>query len=216
MNEERTEVFLDSLNMGNTPYLEALYHDAVSRTIPVIRPAMQTFLKFLLALLKPEKILEVGTAVGFSALFMAEYCDTDVRITTIEKSENLIPEARRHFKEANMEDRITLLEGDAADILPTLQGTYDLIFMDAAKGQYSAFLPEALRLLRTGGVLLSDNVLMDGVVTESRFAVVRRNRTIHERMRSYLWELKNTPSLVTDILPIGDGVAVSVKGAEKE
>ncbi|MCR5502892.1 MAG: O-methyltransferase [Lachnospiraceae bacterium] len=211
MNEERTEVFLNSLDRGSTPYLEELYEDAVKRKIPVIRRPTQTFLRFLLALRRPEKILEIGTAIGFSALFMAEYCDTDVRIITIEKSEKLIPEARQHFREANMEDRITLLEGDAADILPELRESCDLIFMDAAKGQYSAFLPDALRLLKTGGLLLSDNVLMDGVVMESRFAVVRRNRTIHERMRSYLKEIKDHPLLVTDILPVGDGIAVSVK-----
>ena len=110
-----------------------------------------------------------------------------------------------------MEEKITLLEGDAADVLKELEGPYDFIFMDAAKGQYIHFLPEVLRLLAPGGILVSDNVLQDGDVVESRYAVVRRNRTIHSRMREYLWTLKHMDGLETIVLPIGDGMTVSVK-----
>ena len=158
---------------------------------------------------QPSRILEIGTAIGFSALLMSEYMPKDGRITTIEKYEKRIPIARENFRRAGKEDRITLLEGDATEVLKGLSGTYDMIFMDAAKGQYLAFLPEVLRLLAPDGVLVSDNVLQGGDITESRFAVTRRNRTIHSRMRAYLYELTHREGLVTSVLPVGDGVTVS-------
>jgi predicted O-methyltransferase YrrM len=142
---------------------------------------------------------------------MSEYAPENCHITTIEKYEKRIPAARENFRRAGREERITLLEGDAADILKDMEGSFDLIFMDAAKGQYIHFMPDVLRLLAPGGILLSDNVLQDGDIIESRFAVTRRNRTIHSRMREYLYELKHHPELETVILPVGDGVTVSVK-----
>ena len=157
------------------------------------------------------RVLEVGTAVGFSAILMSELIPADGRITTIENYEKRIPLAKDNFRRAGKEEVITLLEGDALDILPTLTEEYDFIFMDAAKGQYIHFLPQVLRLLKRGGVLLSDNVMQDGTVIESRFAVERRDRTIHARMREYLYELKHHDLLQTSILPLGDGVALSVK-----
>jgi len=173
---------------------------------------MQSLLKFLLKFTKPKSILEVGTAIGFSALLMSEYAPGDCHITTIEKYEKRIPIAKENFRKAGREDRITLLEGDATEILR--EGTYDVIFMDAAKGQYIHFLPDILRLLAPGGLLISDNVLQDGDIIESRFAVTRRNRTIHARMREYLYELKHHPELETVILPVGDGVTLSTKKEE--
>ena len=160
---------------------------------------------------KPRQILEVGTAIGFSALLMSEYMPCDGHITTIEKYEKRIPIARENFKKYGKSEQITLIEGDASEVLAGLAGEYDLIFMDAAKGQYIHFLPDILRLLKQGGVLLSDNVLQDGDVIESRYAVTRRNRTIHGRMREYLYELKNHPQLQTSIIPLGDGITLSVK-----
>ena len=158
----------------------------------------------------------MGTAIGFSALLMSEYGPEDCHITTIEKYEKRIPLARENFAKAGKEDKITLLEGDAVEILSQLEGTYDFIFMDAAKGQYINFLPDIMRLLADGGMLVSDNVLQDGDIIESRFAVTRRNRTIHGRMGDYLYELKHHPELVTSILPVGDGVTVSVKQKNKD
>lgn len=214
--DERMAAFIDSLDRGNTPFLDELEKRALQERVPVIRRPMQSLLKFLLRLLKPRNILEVGTAIGFSALFMSEYGPEDCHITTIEKNEKRILQAKENFKQAGAEGRISLLEGDAADILQELRGTYDLIFMDAAKGQYLSFLPEVLRLLAAGGLLVSDNVLQDGDIVESRFAVTRRNRTIHARMRGYLFELKHDPRLETVILPVGDGAALSVKGGMEE
>ena len=168
-------------------------------------------MKVLLAIQKPLNILEVGTAVGFSALLMSEYAPEECRITTIEKYEKRIPIAKENFRRAGKEDKITLLEGDALEILKGLEEKYDFIFMDAAKAQYINYMPEVIRLLEKGGVLVSDNVLQDGDIIESRFAVERRNRTIHSRMREYLYRLKHEEQLLTSIIPLGDGVALSTK-----
>ncbi len=209
--QERMSVYLSSLESGNGAFLDELERRAKEEQIPVIRQDMQSFLKFLLAVHQTKKILEVGTAVGFSALLMAANTPTDCRITTIEKYEKRILTARANFAHAGMEDRITLLEGDAMEIMESLQESYDLIFMDAAKGQYIRLLPQALRLLRTGGLLISDNVLQNGDIIESHYAVERRNRTIYKRMREYLWTLKHTEGLLTSVVPVGDGAAVTVK-----
>ena len=209
--DERMSAFIDSLDAGNTPFLNEIEREAKETNVPIIRTQMQSLIKFLLAMHQPKTILEVGCAIGFSALLMSEYAPAECKITTIEKYEKRIPIARENFKRAGKEDAITLLEGDATDILKNLQGNYDSIFMDAAKGQYIHFLPDILRLMPAGGILLSDNVLQDGDIVESRFAVTRRNRTIHSRMREYLYELKHHPQLETVILPVGDGVTISVK-----
>lgn len=209
--DERMTAFINSLNPGNTEILDQIEREALDAYVPIIRREMQSFLKFLLKAHRPKRILEVGTAVGFSAILMSEYAPKDCQVTTIEKYEKRIPIAKQNFIRAGKEDRITLLEGDAMEILKSLDGPYDLIFMDAAKGQYIYYLPELLRMLPKGGILVSDNVLQDGDVIESRFAVERRNRTIHARMREYLYELTHCGELTTSILPLGDGVTVSVR-----
>ena len=204
MIDERMKTFINSFDRGNPPYLNELEAYAKATDVPIIRTEMQSFLRFLLQMQKPKQILEVGTAIGFSALLMSEYAGDDCHITTIEKYEKRIPIAKANFEKYGKADRITLLEGDATEILKELWGTYDLIFMDAAKGQYINFLPDIMKLLPVGGILLSDNVLQDGDVIES-------NRTIHARMRDYLYELTHHPELETVILPVGDGITVSVR-----
>lgn len=203
--------YINSLDTGNTEFLENLEKYAKANRVPVIRREMQSFLKVLLAMKNPMKILEVGTAIGFSTLLMCEYGPAGCHVTTIENYEKRIPIARENFQKSGRQGQITLLPGDAQDILGRLEGAYDLIFMDAAKGQYIHFLPQVRRLLAMGGVLVSDNVLQDGDIIESRYVVERRNRTIHKRMREYLFALKHDPALVTAILPLGDGVTVSTK-----
>lgn len=209
--DERIITFINSLDTKNSEILEQIETEARTADVPIIRREMQSLLKVLLMLKKPARVLEVGAAVGFSALLMSEYIPEESRITTIENYEKRIPVARENFRRAGKEDQITLIEGDAAEVLKTLDGPYDFIFMDAAKGQYIHYLPDILRLLPPGGCLVSDNVMQDGDVIESRFAVERRNRTIHARMREYLYELKHNDSLTTSIIPLGDGVAVSIK-----
>ncbi len=209
--DERMLAFIQSMDKGNPPFLTKLEEEAIRTEVPIIRSAMQSLMRFLLQLHKPARILEVGTAIGFSAILMAEYGPADCEITTIEKYEKRIPLAHANFEASGYADRITLLEGDAADILKELKEPYDMIFMDAAKGQYIHFMPDVLRLLKPGGLLVSDNILQDGEIIESRFAVIRRNRTIHSRMREYLYALTHEDSLETVVLPVGDGVTLSIK-----
>lgn len=209
--DERMRTYINSLNTGNTAFLEELEQAALETGVPMIRREMQSFIKTLLAMKKPKRILEVGTAIGFSTLLMCEYGPSDLKITTIENYEKRIPIAKENFKKAGREEQITLLEGDAGEILKTLSETYDFIFMDAAKGQYINWLPDVLRLMEKGSVLVSDNVLQEGDIIESRYLVERRNRTIYKRMREYLYELTHNPILVTSVLPVGDGAAVSIR-----
>ena len=209
--DERLVTYIDSLDRGNTDFLNQLEMEALRDHVPIIRRETQSLLKVLLELTAPSRILEVGTAVGFSALLMSTYGPGECRITTIENYEKRISAARENFKKAGKEKQITLLEGDAQKVLKTLEEPFDFIFMDAAKGQYIHFLPDILRLLVKGGILISDNVLQDGDIIQSHFAVERRNRTIYKRMREYLGTLKNSSELETAILPLGDGVALSVR-----
>lgn len=212
---ERFVTYLNSLDSGNTRLLEEIEQEALRTDVPIIRRETQNCLKLLLALKKPKHILEVGTAIGFSAIFMKTYNPAECRITTIENYEKRIPIARANFLRACMEKDIQLIEGDAAEALKSLSGPYDMIFMDAAKGQYIYFLPQVLRLLAEDGMLVSDNILQDGDIIESRYAVIRRNRTIHKRMRMYLYELTHHEQLVTAVLPVGDGITVSSKSSRK-
>lgn len=214
--DERMVTYMNSLDKGNTPFLNHLEQEALKNRVPIIRREMQSFLKVLLQIKAPKRILEVGTAVGFSTLLMSTYNPADCEIVTIENYEKRIPIAKENFRKAGKEEQITLLEGDAQEILKTLTGSFDFICMDAAKGQYINFLPEVLRLLEDGGILLSDNVLQDGDIVESHFAVERRNRTIYKRMREYLYVLKHHELLETSILPLGDGVTLSIKKQQEE
>ena len=211
ITDERLTTFINSLESRDLPILEEIEQEALDANVPIIRKETQSFLKELLQIHRPMRILEAGTAVGFSALLMNAYAPEGCHITTIENYEKRIPIARENFRRAGKEEAITLVEGDALEVMKGLEGPFDLIFMDAAKGQYIHYMPEAIRLLRKGGLLVSDNVLQDGDILESRFAVERRNRTIHSRMREYLYELKHDERLLTSIVPLGDGIALSVK-----
>ena len=209
--DERMVTYIRSLEVPESAVIEAIEQEALRDRVPIIRKEMQSFLKVLLMIKRPMRILEVGAAVGFSSILMSEYMPEGGHITTIENYDKRIPIARANFKRAGKEEQIDLIEGDALEVMHGLEGPYDLIFVDAAKGQYIHYLPEVMRLLGTDGVLVSDNVLQEGDIIESRFAVERRNRTIHSRMREYLYELKHHDQLQTSIIPLGDGVALSVK-----
>ena len=210
--DERYTTYLNSLYPELSPVLKDFQREALESYVPIIRPETVNLLQLLIKMNRPKTILEVGAAVGFSANLMAEAAGDDVRITTIENYKPRIPIANANFKRTGRDNQITLLEGDAMEILPTLDGPYDFIFMDAAKGQYINFWPEIKRLIKDGGVVVTDNVLQDGDIIESRFAITRRNRTIHKRMRDYLYELTHDEEFSTTILPLGDGVSISVKG----
>lgn len=213
ITDERTSTFIDSISGLNTPFLEELEVKAHADGIPIIRRATQSLIKFVLADLKPASILEIGTATGFSAIFMATY-GGNVHIDTIENYKKRITEAKQNIADAGLEEVINLIEGDAESVIEELAAkrkSYDMIFIDAAKAQYLNYLPVCKNLLRTGGILISDNVLFDGDIVLSRFAVRRRDRTIHARMREYLRTIAEDDDLVTTILPIADGMTLSVK-----
>lgn len=209
--DERITAYLHSLETPNPEILQEMEFYAKEHRIPVIRKEAESLLKVLLFMTKPDRVLEVGTAIGYSAILMAGCLKQGATLTTIENYGERILKAQDNIARSGYGDRIILRQGDAMEVLPTLEGSYDFIFMDAAKGQYMNFFPEIFRLLAPEGVLVSDNVLQEGDVVESRFAVTRRNRTIHARMREYLYLLKHHPDLETTILPLGDGLSVSVK-----
>lgn len=211
ITEERIASFIQAHEKPKTPFLGELRKEAQASGIPIVKPETEALLSFLVELVRPKRILEVGTAVAYSAISMAVSMPEDGRIITLENYGPRISEARMNIEKSGFSDKIRLLPGDAGETLETLSGPFDFIFMDAAKGQYGVWLPAVLRLLRPGGVLISDNVMMDGEILESRYNVRRRDRTIHKRMRAYIRELKEREDLVTSILPVGDGVTVTVK-----
>ena len=211
LGNDRLTGYIDSLYKGNTDFLDRLEKEALSRHIPIIRKDTQALIRFILAVKKPGQILEIGTAVGFSAILMAEYSGDDCRITTIENYKKRIPLAKKNIEESGFSHRIKLLEGDADLILPSLQESFDMIFIDAAKAQYPFYLKEAERLLNPKGLIAADNCLQDGDILESRYAVERRNRTIHKRMREFLHEITASDKFTSVVLPIGDGVTLAIK-----
>ena len=211
IDEERAEVFIRAHSKGFPEYLEVLEKEARQQDVPVIRKGTQELLRFLLCLKRPKNILEIGTAVGFSTLLMAEYTGADTKITTIENYAPRIEKAKKNFAAYAKDGRINLIEGDAGEVLKSLDDKYDLIFLDGPKGQYEAYLDDILRLLPEGGLLITDNIFKEGDILESRYAVERRDRTIHARMRDFLLRLRDEESLESVILSSGDGATLSVK-----
>lgn len=210
--EERIVSYINSLEKENSPVLEEIEKEARKDGVPIIRKEMESFLRVMLSIKKPMRILELGTAVGYSAILMSECINGKGQIITIENYDKRIPIAKENIKKAGRENVIKLLEGDAMEIMPTLErDQFDFVFMDAAKAQYIHFLPEVLPLMKKDGVLITDNVLQEGDLIQSKYVVRRRDRTIHKRMREYLEVVKNHPQLETTIVPIGDGITMSVK-----
>ena len=208
---ERIVTYMHSLEKENSEVCKSIEKFAKQTNVPIIRKEMESFLKVMLIVKKPLKILEIGAGIGYSAILMSESISEVAKIVTIENYEKRIPIAIENIKKARKESVIELISKDATEVLPKLNEGYDFIFMDAAKGQYINFLPELVRLLNSGGILISDNVLQEGELIESRYAIERRNRTIHSRMREYMYQVKNHPLLETSIVPIGDGITLSVK-----
>lgn len=212
LDYERIRTFVKSYIKEDSEKLEEIYSSAVDREVPVIREDTRDYLRLLLNQVKPVKVLEIGTAVGYSALFMAEVLDNigEYHIDTIELDDVRAEEAQGHITEFGKEDKIHLYRGDAAEVLKTLTEKYDFIFIDAAKAQYMNYLQAVMKLVHADSVIVTDNVLESGLVLESHFLVEKRDRTIHDKLREYLYTLKNDERLETAILSIGDGVAVSV------
>lgn len=194
----------------NEGLLQELESFAAENHVPIVQPEVAKLLLVLGNMSKPSRILEAGTAIGYSSILMASILQKGGRIDTIERYELMVERAKQNIKRAGLTDTINVIEGDASEILRCLDKPYDMIFLDAAKGQYPEFLPECVRLLKSGGVLISDNVLYKGMVATDEL-VVRRKKTIVKRMRDYLDTICQDDSLETSIIPIGDGVAISYK-----
>ncbi len=194
--------------------LGEIQEEAEEKLVPIIPHEVARFFSVLLTIHPPKNVLEIGTAVGFSAGLISRYLAEGGHITTIDRYELMRVEARKNIKRMGLTDVITLIEDDAANVLPNLTGPYDLVFLDAAKGQYAQFLPHLLRLMPIGGILIADDVLQSGDIVKSRFSVPRRQRTIHKRLRNFLWDISHLDCLESSIIPIGDGVVLCVKTKE--
>lgn len=194
----------------NTGLLAQLEQYADENHVPIIQPEVAALLKVLGKLNKPARILEVGTAIGYSSILFSGFLKPGGVIDTIERNEQMIELARKNIKTAGLQDTINVIAGDAMEVLGCLDKQYDMIFLDAAKGQYSEFLEQSKRMLAAGGLLISDNVLYKGMIATDEL-VVRRKKTIVTRMRSFLKTLCQDESFETSIIPIGDGVALSYK-----
>ncbi len=191
--------------------IEVMKEYACRHQIPIASPDLIKLLKITTCLVKPSRVLEIGTAIGYSAIIMAQLIPADGRIDTIEKDSASVAAAMDNIKAAGLAGKINIIEGDALEVLKCLEKEYDMIFLDASKGQYPEFLPECLRLLRRGGLLISDNVLFRGMTQGCGGVVPRKSRTIVYRLREYLDRLSDDPSLETVVIPMGDGIALSLK-----
>ena len=212
--EPRLVEYLNSLETELPEHLAELEAYAIEHEVPIIRKEAQSLLRFFLELKQPKRILEVGTAIGFSASLMCEYMPKDCHLTTIEKVPMRIVEAEKNLAALKRSQDVTFLTGDAEEVLKNLEAQgkqYDFVFMDAAKAQYMSFLTRILPMLPKGALLITDNVLQEGSIVESKYSITRRDRTIHMRMREYLYELKHNDALTTSIVAVGDGMALSVK-----
>lgn len=208
---ERVVSYLHSLEKGNGELCDKIEKYAHNTNVPIIRKEMESFLRVMIQMKSPKKILELGTAIGYSAILMAKSMPENCTVTTIENYDKRIPIALENIEKAGWKEKIRLIEGDALKVLKELDEPFDFVFMDAAKAQYLSYLEEILRLIPKGGILIADNVLQDGELIESKYVIDRRNRTIHSRMREYLYQIKNMEELETSIIPIGDGITLSVK-----
>ncbi len=216
VTSEDVNIFLNEIQPPCDGVLGEIQSNALAKKVPIIPQEVAKFLGVILQIKKPTNILEIGTAIGFSSSFMSQYLVKGGTITTIERFDVMKEQAVENIKRMNLENTIKILYGDAAEILPTLTGTYDVIFMDAAKGQYNAFFNECIRLLPVGGILIADDVLQDGLITKSRFDIPKRQRTIHKRMRNFLWNISHSDIFESSIIPIGNGVAICYKIAEEK
>lgn len=195
--------------------LGVIEDEAHAGGVPIIPHETVVFMQFLLGQLKPEKILEIGTAIGFSSSLMARYVGENGLVTTIDRFDLMIEKAKKTYQRLENADKIQLMEGQASDILPELTGTYDFIFMDSAKSKYIEFLPDCLRLLRKGGVLMVDDIFQGGTILQPLQSIPRGKRGIHRKLNEFLQIVMNHPDLTSAILPLGDGVIVMTKEKEE-
>lgn len=204
------EQYIRSLISQNNEILEEMSAYARENSVPIIQKEVGKFLELMISIKKPLKILELGTAIGYSAILMHVSSNRGSSIITIERNNEMVSIARDNIEKYGFKDKIEVLEGDCLEILEKLNDKYDLIFMDAGKGHYNHFLPHCLRLLDKHGVIIADNVLFKGMVA-SRELLKRRKITIVKRMKTYLEMVSSDEDLITSVIPMGDGIAVTTR-----
>ena len=210
ITNQRITDYINSMSPDNSALLEDIRREAEENHVPVIRRETESLIKTLTVLKKPGSILEIGTAVGYSALIMSEAMPEGCTITTIEQNDRRWEKAKENFRKADKESIIRLIKGDALFEIEKLECGFDMVFIDAAKGQYQEFWNRALKLCKPGALIITDNVLQEGTIVESRYLIEQRDRTVHTRMRDFLYNITHSEDVSTTILPVGDGVAVSV------
>ncbi len=210
VNKEYITEYIRKLLPERSPLLSELEDYAKVNKVPIIEPEIAQFLRFLLKLHRPKEILEVGTAIGYSAITMAETLKEDFGITSLEKDPHMVEKAILNIEKSGFKEEIKIIEGDALEIFPHLSKAYDFIFLDAAKGQYIEFMDYSLKLLKAGGIIVSDNVLYKGMVAQ-KTEVEKRQKTLVTRLRNYLELINTTEGLSSSVIPIGDGLALTYK-----
>ncbi len=204
-------VYLNSFYNFENGELGEIQKKAIEQRVPIIPNDTANFITLILAIKKPKSILEIGSAVGFSSSLFSNYLDTGGKIITIEKNPEMVLKAKENFDKLGLNQKIEILEGDAAEVLDGVEQKFDVIFMDAAKGQYINILDKCLNLLNNGGILIADDVLQGGTIAMDISQTDRKNRTIRRRMKSFLEEINSRADLKTAVIPVGDGVSVSYK-----
>ncbi|MFT8313533.1 MAG: O-methyltransferase [Clostridium sp.] len=204
------EQYIKGLICEKSDILREIEEFAHKNLVPIVQKETARFLEVILTIKRPAKILELGTAIGYSSILMSMYANENSKITTIERDINMIEEAKKNIEKYGLSSKIEIKQGDCLDVLKGLKDKYDLIFMDAGKGHYNHFLPECLRLLNEDGIIVADNVLFRGMVANDEL-VKRRKITIVKRMRSYLDIVSKDKGLITSVIPMGDGIAVTTR-----
>lgn len=210
INEQYIEEYIRSILPKNNNYLQSMEEYAIANHIPVIEPESAQFLKVQLKLHKPKDILEIGTAIGYSALIMAGALEGKCNITTIERRHDMVELASKYIQQSPYNDNIKILHGEAEDILSNLTQDFDLIFIDAAKGQYLEFFNKSIKHLKPGGMIISDNVLFKGMVASDDL-IIRRKKTIVKRLRTFLKYINEIDGYTSCVIPIGDGIALTYR-----
>jgi len=211
INREYIEEYLEELaNYPHSPVMEEMVAEARKEGLPILREPVACFLRVLVQSSGAQKALEVGTSIGYSTMVLLDSMGKEGKVVTIEVDEVVQAKAREYFKKAGVSDRVTMFLGDAGEIIPFMDGEFDLIFLDGPKAQYLNYLSDCIRLLKTGGLLLCDDVLFYGMIASDGL-VQRRKITIVKRMRKFLEAISTHPQLVTSVIPLGDGLSVSIK-----
>ncbi len=204
------EFLIKISNYPNSPVMNEMIQYAERNMLPILRPVAVSFLDLMVRIHKPKAILEVGTSIGYSSIIMAKAMGDKGKIITIEKDEDTANKARVYIDKEGLSEQISVIIGDAGEVLHYLSDSFDLIFLDGPKGQYINYLPDCIRLLNTGGLLICDDVLYYGTVAGNEL-VRRRKMTIINRLNEFLVEINNNPSLITSVIPLGDGISISIK-----